>query len=258
MNSNTYQYGDQYRAQKARIDFKQQLISLNMDMSLVSKEYPAEMVWAASWAAFRLNGFRYIKAYEQTKPDQIMNKVRMLRLLDGTEEITSDDIEIGRRMREHNTRYTMIALTRDLNNFECMVAEAVQLNTIKGRPQPHFSVIASLAMNYNRALKDKEAKNNVLRMIDGTHLSFEIGSTIELDNVLIIRSRMNIKHYKYFNIANYHNNMISWWGSQQLVENCMMNISGNVREYTNWESEHGPIKMTKLNYVRIIAHRPNT
>ena len=95
MNNKTYQYGDQDRARRARIDFKQQLIHLNIDVSCLANEYPADMVWAASWAAFRLNEFKYVKDYDQTNPDQLMNRVRMIRLLEGIEEITSVDIEMG-------------------------------------------------------------------------------------------------------------------------------------------------------------------
>ena len=247
--NNAFYYANPGRARKSRVDLKSQLDDLNMDLSAINQEYPAERVWAASWAAFRINGFEYIRDYQQS--GKMMNKALMLQLLQNTYEgdsITDDDIATGKEMRTHNSAVTLKAMTQELNNFEKLVGEATLQETVQGNP--HFAVIASLCQNWHRELLRREKHRLVATLIDGTYIGQQ-GDPVDLSDVAVIQSQVSKKYMKYFNIGSYQGNMLSWWSDMQNPENTLLSLSGRIKEHTTWTSEAGPVKMTKINYVRV-------
>ena len=121
--NNAFYYANPGRARKSRVDLKSQLDDLNMDLSAINQEYPAERVWAASWAAFRINGFEYIRDYQQS--GKMMNKALMLQLLQNTYEgdsITDDDIATGKDLQDlvQWTKFTGAEWTADSKGFYYM------------------------------------------------------------------------------------------------------------------------------------------
>ena len=216
--------------------------------SAINKEYPARDVFAASWAAYRLNGFQYLRPYNTLESHQMVNRERMLNLLEDTSQLSEEDYAIGEKMREHSCRFTMIALTRQLNSFEQMAAEASLLDTVKGNP--HFAVITSLSPGFHREMQRRERSTRIGKLITGKHIG-TIKQNIKIAGAKVITSQHSQKYLKCYTHAEYEGNLIGWWGDDLYNTDNLLNLNARVKEHCIWNSDDGPVPLTKLNYVRI-------
>jgi hypothetical protein len=160
--------------------------------------------------------------------------------------LTDEDREHGAAMREFNTRLTMMALTRELNNFEQMVSEAVLKDTVKGKD---LSIICSLPEGYQRELNRRAKAEAILKLVDGKHVG-TVKHRLELNNVRVIHSRMSHKYLRYFNMGDSDGNLVAWWNDTGYELGTSLDMMATVKEHTVWNGDSVPIPMTKLNYVR--------
>lgn len=228
--------------------FRSDLERLNLALDITKNEYDADEVWAASWAAFRLNGYQYIREYQGNFEDgKIINRARIYRILTNKEVLTDEDREMGQEMLTFNTRLTMMALTRELNSFEQLIAEIVLKNKVTGKD---IGIIASLASNFDRELQRRKKAAEINKLAEGKHLG-EIDARMALENVEVVHSSMSQKYLRYYNMGNYNGNLVAWWSDTGFTLFTRVNMTARIKEHCVWNGENGTVPMTKLTYVRM-------
>lgn len=229
--------------------FKTDVSKLNLNEDAINAEYDADDVWVAAWAAFRLNGYDYIREHNYSADEsKMLNRARMFSIVNKYEFITDEDREMGLGMREFNTRLTMVALTRQLNSFEQMVAEIVLKDKIKGTKD--FSIIASLCPSYQRELDRRKKAEAINNMGEGNHVG-KVKDRVTLNDVEVIHSKLSQTYLRYYNQGNYNGCLVGWWSDTGFDVGMKLNMTARIKEHCSWNGDNGAVPMTKLNYVSV-------
>ena len=239
-------YKQEYMMRQRQFD--NELSRRNLTRDVIKYEYNADDVWAASWAAYRLNGYEYVRDINiEGSPGKVQNRVRTLELLNNQEQITDEDRKLGLALREYNTRLTMIAITRQLNSYEQLLAEAVLKEKIKGNPD--ISVIVSSCGAFHRELERRKKVDMLVDLITGGHVG-NVDVRINLDNVRIISCEHKQAFNRYFNMGCYNGSLVVWWSDWLSHVDNNVDLSCQVKEHAVWECNDSTFPMTRLNYVR--------
>jgi len=208
--------------------------------------YSAEHIWAASWAAFKQNGYEYIReGYITNNGEKEINKNILALYVRDPKTLSEDDLEMGRRMREYYSRLTFTALERELNDFEKMVAGFVIEEFFSYK---EFAIMASIAGKFYRDQERIKKNEAMAKLRDGKHLG-EPGVHIRLDHVRVINSNISHKYLRYFNLGEHNGSLVCWWSDATPCAN-EFTITAKVKDHTSWDSDGISVPLTKLNYVK--------
>lgn len=240
-------YKQEYMLRQRQFD--NELSRRNLDKEVMKYEYNADDVWAASWAAYRLNNYEYIREVALAESNgKVLNRVRIYELLNNQEQITNEDRKLGLDLREFNTRLTMTAITRQLNSYEQLLAEAVLKEKIKGNPD--ISVIASACGAFHRELERRKKANILTDLITGGHVG-RVEDKTNLDGVRIVSCDYRRALNRYFNMGCYNGSLVAWWSDWANHADTKVNLACRVKEHTVWECDGSTFLMTRLNYVKV-------
>lgn len=230
-------------------EFDNELSRRNLTREVMKCEYNADDVWAASWAAYRLNGYEYVREINiEGSPGKVQNRVRVFELLNDQEQITDEDRNLGLALREYTTGLTMTALTRQLNSYEQLLAEAVLKEKIKGNPD--ISVIVSSCGAFHRELERRKKSKILTDLITGGHVG-RVDVKTNLDAVQVISCDYKQAFNRYFNMGCYNGSLVVWWSDDVSHADTKVNLACRVKEHTVWECAGSTFPMTRLNYVRV-------
>lgn len=217
------------------------------ELTLVEDQtYPADLVWTASWTAFRMNGFEYIREYQNSQDTtKVVNRLRINDILAGKIELSEEDHLRGLAMREFNKRFVMIALSRQLNSFEQLVSEVVLKDQVEGKD---IRIISSLCEAFHRECIRLDKAAAIVKLADGKHVG--IVNTRITANLIVIHSYMSQKYQRFFNLGDLDGSLVAWWSDYPSVINANIMLTARVKEHTSWNGDGGPVPLTKFSNVR--------
>ena len=129
----------------------------------VTIKYPTAMVFAASSAAFRING-EYIKAehfWPEGSVKKPANRDIMMQLLESPDSITAEDHEQGALVREYFQALTFkIIQGRTLNQFENSQLTAASGDEVTDRMT--LGLIASMSASHQRGVARDETNQKII------------------------------------------------------------------------------------------------
>jgi hypothetical protein len=207
-------------------------------------EYTAEQVWAASCAAFRING-SYIKVVEyiDVGPSQMRNRDLMSRILQDN-SITPTDIEQGINARQYFQGLLLKQITGNINGFEQNTLRCAGMDTIRSNDYLTFSIIASLPASYNRSVERDRVKEEMSFLLENSRHFGSIGDKVQLD-VEVVRTIYSTNYNIHFVTAVADKNVVFFSFKENLQPGTKMKIAGTIKQFRD-EGQ------TQLNRVRAI------
>lgn len=210
----------------------------------------ADLVWGAAVAADRINnGYVKESVYDWTKPDEraiLKNSNKsMVRGWVNQKDfsaVTAEDIEQGRRLRQHFRSYIFLVMAGNINNFQksaMEVAELEEFNTYMH--QYSLALISSLPSVYRRDCEHKELKT-MLRESD--HIQGQVGDKVQ-GEAKIVSCFWSRNFGRYFVTATIVDKVINFWYNNELAKSSVVNIKGKIKKFCD-------NNVTQLNYVKII------
>ena len=207
--------------------------------------FTADQVWGCAAAAQRING-GYCKMDEwmqnATPPyrSKIANKELVkswLRTQDFV-EVTQEDIEAGRRARDHFKTYTLLMLAGQLNEFQQTAMRIAAKDEFTGRDMYDFAVISCLP---SVALRDAAHTELKREIYSSEPLPGSVGDAI-VGDITVIRTRYSKEYNKYRIDARMGDSIVDFWHTKELTGE--LRIKGKIKQ-------HRGNGATQLNYVKI-------
>lgn len=203
--------------------------------------YPADLVWSAACAAYRING-GYFKDPE-TVGDQVIrhaNRAVVRQALDNPLLITADDREQAQQCRRHMaTAVTMQALKNELGEWARITAQVCEQTEITS--SYHLSVITAMPHSYAKTLR-KESVDARLVRCQGT--IGKIGDKVELA-VEIVRNNYSAKFNTWFVSAITTDNYSVYFAYREEIKSeTHATIRGTVKRHND--------RSTQLNRVKLV------
>ena len=211
--------------------------------------HTAETVWAASVAANRINGeyLKFDKIGADGKGESALiaksNKNLIMDILNAGDQITPDDIEMGKTIRSHFKGLTFKILQgKKLSDFENMVMALANRDTIGSFYD--IAVLASLPEGYKREIARKQISQ---RINDASGFVGSVGDkvTVKLE---IVRQVYSIQFSTYFITGITPDNQAVFFSFKNPIEigNTVL-VTGNVKAHrTNDQGE-----VTQLNRAKV-------
>lgn len=209
-------------------------------------QFTADQVWALAVAADRINGgyFKedvYVYENECRKRVTEANKLMVKRWLrEGSNPVTEQDTEEGRRVRTYFNTFLMRELAGKLNDFERQALKLAQKQEFTGRDLYDFAVISCLPSVARRDLQRQEIKREIY---NSEQLVGDVGQTI-VGDFTVINCWFNQNYCKYRVQGRMGEAFVDFWFSQEL--------KGELRIKGKIKAVRGD-KTTQLNYVKIIG-----
>ena len=208
--------------------------------------YPADLVWAAACAAYRING-----GYNKTpiidddgkKILSLSNKdlVKEYLLDESHKMITPADYEQGQECRRQLVNnVTMAALTNKITEWGLLTARVAELETIDNYYD--VSVIAAMPKSHEQNLKRESTTARLARCKDG--YVADVGVKVELSGE-VVKSSYSANYNTWFVTAITQDNLAVFFSYREnLKPTTHINFRGTVKRH----ADHS----TQLNRVKII------
>ena len=215
--------------------------------------YPADLMFAASAAADRVNQGEYVKVnlnqYEIADADNIPvqqhklpNKQLMIEFLAEPHKITDSDRELGKDIRTHFKALTFEILKgKILNDFQMKSMNLASGEEISER---EMATVASMPLIFSKAQKRRDVDSRLRECLN--EYVGDIGTKVTL-SVEIVKASYSQKHSCYFISAITKENLsvffaTSNWGPLLAVGNTVK-ITGKVKS-------HRDGFVSQLNYTK--------
>lgn len=203
---------------------------------------PADLVWSAAFAAFRING-GYLKTPEKNAEGKIvkpMNRELVQLALYDASMITDYDRKQANKARQYMASVcTMNALKDTLSEWGQITAKLCALATITSNYD--IAVITAMPKSYANSLK-KEEVDARFRRCEG-HVG-KVGDKIELP-VEILRHNYSAKFNTWFISGVTRDNQAVHFAYREAVKpNRTIHIRGTVKRHTD--------SSTQLNRVKLV------
>jgi hypothetical protein len=207
------------------------------------KTYPAESAFAASAAAFRVNGGQYVSLLDgTTDPTKTANRVLMLRFLEGESAITDADRQLGTEIRDYLKTYLFKVVSGQLlNDFD---SKALSLASGEVVNHGDIGILAYYPVTLERAREQSKLDERLYNC--RSEYAGEIGAKIST-TVEIVKSVYSANWNTHFVTAITADNLLVRFSCKQpVVAGSVVAITAKVKDRVdNWT--------TKLNYVKVIT-----
>lgn len=191
-------------------------------IKLSEKSYPADKVWTASAAAYRLNGNRYLKI---TTGNLKPNRAFMKTLVENPSKILPEDNAIGSKVRDHYKGILVRVLNGMTfkNTYKSMYDEssylktafsATSVNEIRINDQ-NWNIIASLTSSYFLEVAASEWRKQCDELTENSSPVGRVGE--KLSGTFTIEHCAKSKQYRNYAInatqidVNGNKNLFFWW-----------------------------------------------
>jgi hypothetical protein len=124
-----------------------------------------DLMFAYAAAAHRANGGRYINM-ESKNRDNKTNKELMQEFIEGKQDLTEEDNELGQNVRAHFNGLLFKKITGKLNGFEQTIAELLDHPTV---PQYKMGIFAALPSAYMRECKKETILDSIVTLAANSH-----------------------------------------------------------------------------------------
>jgi len=226
------------------------------------KTLPNQEMLALAYAAYRINGYRYVKdgrRFSEGQPTEHANKNLMRYFLNSKGHmpsvyvpndyvpfsITEEDYASVERARSHFKRYTMEILGDSLTNFQKSVYETYCLDTI---PVNAAGIISYLPKLVDRELDDIAFKK-LLRTEyrDSVHVG-TVGDGVE-GVAKILRSFYSAQWERWYYTVAIGGNVFSFSNAHEHSAGSMKRLKAKVKGHT--KNRMFAVDETQLHYVKL-------
>lgn len=199
--------------------------------------YPANVVWAAAYAAHKKNGFKYIKSSSDSKslqPNLTIIKVYLQEYLNNpsTSELANEDFEVGKTIHEYICNLLPLILEDRAKGYIKTAVYAASLTEFDGAYLP---LVASLPDFYFTSLERNKIKENINLIAEScTTDPYKIGNTI-VGKVKIIDAIYKKKNGSYDNGYTYNaikdNHLFFFYSNFKFEVGEIISIRGYVSKF---------------------------
>jgi hypothetical protein len=210
--------------------------------------HPADQVWAAASAAYRING-GYFKQPEFTTEGQIIrpaNRDLVRQYLAEPGVITADDVEQGRKCRQDLVNAaTMSALKNQATEWTLLTAKMAALDAIN--TDYELSVITAMPKSHSQALA-RESTDGRLAYCEAEAL----GSANQLITVQgeVIRSNYSAKwNTFYVTMITDTNHQVFFAYREGLEPGQLIKLRGRVKRHADRATQLSRVKLLKQEAV---------
>lgn len=211
---------------------------LSKPISQSSVIFDADIVWAASAAAYRENGFSYQK---YTNEEYTANRVLISNYLKGGSPavtVTDSDRAEGSAMRQHFRGYLFKQLASKITDFQNSIMREANRDSFSETSQ--FGLIAYAAEQYRRDIAARSLEESIQ---NSSAKPVKIGDRVEC-TVRVLQSIYSINYGCYFVVAQWDESIVQFAQRQGFAVNEIVKIKGRVKA----QRVDGVIR---LNYVKI-------
>lgn len=220
-----------------------------------SFSYAADQAWAASAAAYRINGNSYLKnsqTHWSINENQYVtvydNKTLLRDIINKNQGLINDqDVLLGNQARTWWSNQLLMLLDDAVHDYnkkmvQLAVAESISTNVQLGLLA---SAIKSYIVNLMRQeqLEIKQALNS--------QPIGEVGYRLFNYEVSIISSRKSVKYESNFTEATDGTNLFTWWGKKLFDFRSTVKINARLKNTEFLDRDTGQV-INQLNYVSII------
>jgi hypothetical protein len=191
--------------------------------------YSAADVWAASAAAYRLNGNQYLKV---TTKKLSPNKHFMGKLLKDPKKILPEDYAFGEKARAYFQGEMLLRVLKGniLRDYLVEAAVAAQAETIT-KSDKNWNMIASLTNVYVNESKVQDWIERSVEIIEGSIPYGTPGSPVNLE-LKVLNSRFHKGYCNYaINAINDAGQLFFWFQYEPAVEDDMIKVSGIIKTH---------------------------
>lgn len=203
-----------------------------------NKSYPAELVWAASCAAQRVNG-SYIK-YSGSNNEKLTNRQLVESYLEKElSQINEVDYKTASEMKRYfQGMIFQIIADQYLSAFETAAIKIAAENTIQ---YSDIALVCAIPYIYEKKLKEDKVNERIQNATGGTYLKDENISV----NIEVLKSIYSKKWSKYYNTGITSEDKIVFFSTYiALNQYHKYDISGKVIDIINQNT-------SKLKYVKV-------
>jgi hypothetical protein len=205
-------------------------------------KYPAELVWSAACAAYRVN-HGYVKTVEHDEQGTVIkdtNRNIMLGILDNPDCIAEEDQTLAQECKRVLTNaVTLQALKGELNDWS-QVITTVSKKTEITKPYD-LSVIASMPASYFQTLR-RESVQSRLACAEDSHVG-KIGEKVQL-TIEVLRSSYSVKFNTwYITGINSENFAVFFSYREQLEIGVTVTVSGTVKRHADRATQLTRVKL---------------
>lgn len=208
-------------------------------------EYPADLVWAAACAAYRING-GYFKQAEFTDQGQITRPanrdlVRLYCMDTGLEFITDQDRDQGRKCRQDLVNAaTMSALKNQATEWTLLTAQMAALDVITTDYQ--LSVITAMPKSHSQTLA-RENTNGRLAYCEAEPVG-QIDERVEVVGEVVRSNYSNQYNTHYVTVITDTNHQVFFAYRERIESGANIRICGRVKRHAD--------RATQLSRVKIL------
>jgi len=210
-------------------------------------EFTPDQVWGLAVTADRINGGYFKEAYWECPAPKYeavkikeANKVMVKMWLAANDfsQMTEDDVEQGRALRNYFKGYLLKTLSGKISGFEQNALRIAQMESFNGSNLLEFAIISCLPASSRR---DREGLAHKRDVIASTQLEGAKGQKIQ-GEIHVVRCSFNQNYNKYRITAQMGESFVDFWYKAELKGRVM--IKGKIRE-------HRDDNTTQLHYVTI-------
>lgn len=205
--------------------------------------YPMDAAFAASTAAYRINGDRYIKMATEgvvEGPRQRPNREIMIEALTTNPELVIDaDRERGQEVRRYFRRVVFAMLSgQQVTSYQRTVADFIDNDTTRSALE--IGVIASLPDAFVRGLSQMEVKQRIAFARGGQVGTF--GSRLEI-TVEVLQTFYSQQWGCYYITGITPNDQVVRWSATRWTATKFATIRGTVKSYSENTTKLGRVKV---------------
>jgi len=212
--------------------------------------YPADLVWAAASAAYRVNG-GYFKQPEFTDQGQITRPsnrdlVRLYCVDTGLGFITDQDRHQGRRCRQDLLKQaTMAALKNQATEWTLLTAEMAALDVITTDYQ--VSVITAMPKSHSQNLA-RETVDGRLAYCDSDPVG-RIDERVEITGEVVRSNYSNQYNTHYVTVITEDNRQVFFAYRERMEPGAEIRICGRVKRHADRATQLSRVKIHKQEAV---------
>jgi hypothetical protein len=208
-------------------------------------EYPADQVWAAACAAYRINGgyFKYAEVTDQGQTTRPTNRdlVRLYLAANDHQVVTADDLAQGRRCRQDLVNSaTVAALKNRATEWNLLTAQIAALDVIT--TDYEVSVITAMPKSHSQN-QARETVDGRLAYCDADPVG-RVNEVLEVQGEVVRSNYSNQYNTHYVTMITDTNHQVFFAYRERIESGINIRIRGRVKRHAD--------RATQLSRVKIL------
>ena len=204
-------------------------------------EITIEQAFALSARVHRELG-GYFKDGDVT-PGTISNKVRLLQYIIDGDKATEADLARGKELLAHCRGLIMKKLANDINQYDSVILEVANRDTITDADRYHLALLASVPQTVARVEQHRQQEEKIADRAQ-SYLG-AVGAKVTV-NIEVVRSNFSVNYGVFFTTAKTDQGCVAFFAYKEQLKPGRYSIRGTVKA-------HRDDYQTQLNRVKVLS-----